>query len=345
MLALLPFLFLIAAALPAATPDVSFFKQEEKKIVIHNRVLAKVNDKSITVYDLMKKMDLLFYRQFPEYTHSVQARFHFYNANWKAVLRDLMDKELIMADAEEVKMQVSNGDVRQEMEEMFGPNIITNLDQVGLTFEEAWKMVHADIVIKRMLYTRANMKAIKQVTPLTIRDAYTNYAKENQKPETWGYSIINVRDPDPAKGAEAAQRAYQLLAVEHLPTKELAEKLKDTDTKIAVSEEYKHTAEEMAEHSKKVLATLKVGEFSTPQPSKSRTDGTTVYRIFYLQDKVEAGAPPFNKVSNELKDKLIDEASNKEIDQYIARLRKHFDVQGGDLELLKKENFQPFVLQ
>lgn len=342
---------LLAAFSLSAGPEISLFKPEEsKKIVVHNRVLAKVNDKSITVYDLMKKMDMLFYKQFPEYTGSVQARYQFYNANWKSILRDLMDKELIMADAEEVKMQVSNGDVRQEMEEMFGPNIITNLDQVGLTYDEAWKMVHSEIVIKRMLYSRANMKAMKKVTPIVIRDAYTVFAQENQRPETWNYAIINIRDPDPLKGAEAAHQAHQLLVAEHVAPKDLGERLSKlasvaSTTKVNLSEDYSHTSEEMAENSKKILTQLQAGEFSDPQPQKSRTDGTTVYRIFYLQQKNPAGAPPFNEVSKNLNDKLIDEESSKEIDQYIGRLRKHFDVQGGDLELLKKENFQPFVLQ
>ena len=334
-----------------AAPDVSLFKPEEsKKIVIHNRVLAKVNDKSITVYDLMKKMDMLFYKQFPQYTTSVQARFQFYNANWKSILRDMMDKELILADADEMKMQVSNGDVRQEMEEMFGPNIIANLDQVGLTFEEAWKMVHSDIVIKRMLFSRANMKAMKKVTPIVLRDAYTTFAKENHRPESWIYTIISIRDPDPEKGAEAAHQAHQILVTEHIPPKDLIERLNKlasmaATTKVNLSEEYNHTADEMAENSKKILATLNAGQFSDPQPQKSRTDGSTVYRIFYLQQQKSAGAPPFNEVSKNLNDKLIDEESSKEIDQYLARMRKHFDVQGGDLELLKKENFQPFVLE
>lgn len=344
-------LFLALQHCLCAAPDVSLFQQEDnKKIVIHNRVLAKVNDKSITVYDLMKKMDMLFYKQFPQYTTSVQARYQFYNANWKPILRDLMDKELILADAEEVKMPVSNGDVRQEMEEVFGPNIIANLDQVGLSFEEAWKMVHSDIIIKRMLYSRANMKAMKKVTPIVLRDAYTSFAKENQRPETWVYTIITIRDPDPDKGAEAAHQAHQQLVKEHVSPKDLGERLVKLasvapTTKVNLSEEYTHTAEEMAENSKKILAGLSAGQFSDPQPQKSRADGSTVYRIFYLQQQKQAGAPPFREVSKDLNDRLIDEESSKEIDQYLARLRKHFDVQGGDLELLKKENFQPFVLQ
>src|SRR5205085_3839907 len=97
--------------------------EDDKRIIVNNRILAKVNGKALSVYDIMKKMDLLFYRAFPEYTSSTVARFQFYEMNWQAVLRDLIDKELIIADADENKVEVSSGDVRQEMETLFGPNI------------------------------------------------------------------------------------------------------------------------------------------------------------------------------------------------------------------------------
>ncbi|MBA3815063.1 MAG: SurA N-terminal domain-containing protein, partial [Parachlamydiaceae bacterium] len=105
-----------------------FNTEQELQIVVNNRILAKVNGKAISVMDLMKKMDLLFYRQFPQYISSAQARYQFYQANWKHLLEEIIDKELILADAQDAKIPISAGDVRQEMEVLFGPNIISNLD-------------------------------------------------------------------------------------------------------------------------------------------------------------------------------------------------------------------------
>ncbi len=48
-----------------------------------------------------EKMDMLFLRRFPEYTKSKVARYQFYMANWKAILNELIEKELILADAQE----------------------------------------------------------------------------------------------------------------------------------------------------------------------------------------------------------------------------------------------------
>lgn len=329
----------------------SLFRSESnKKVIINNRVLAKVNGKAISVYDLMKKMDLLFYRQFPEYTSSNEARYQFYMANWPHVLRDMVDKELIMADAEEVKMPVSSGDIRQEMESMFGPNIITNLDKVGLSYEEAWAMVKSDITLKRMLYTRANAKAMKKITPIVIRQAYDSFAKENTRPATWTYYVVNIRDKDPSTGAESAHQVHRLLSAENVPLAKIAEAAAQLasvapSSKITVSEEFQQTLKEMAESNKDLLTALKKGEYSQPSSQKSRSDGSTVYRILYLKDTSPEGAPPFQDVANGLKDKLLDETSAVEVDEYLKRLRKHFDVQGGDVEELEKENFEPFSLR
>ena len=71
--------------------------------------------------------------------------------SWKSALEEIIDKELILADAQESKIEVSSGDVRQEMERSFGPNIIANLDKAGISFEEASKIMQEEIIIRRMI--------------------------------------------------------------------------------------------------------------------------------------------------------------------------------------------------
>lgn len=343
------FLHLASSSLHAKA-DSFFFGQEEKlHLVVNNRILAKVNGKAISVIDVMKKMDMLFYRQFPEYTSSVQARFQFYQVNWKHVLQELIDKELILADAEEVKLPISPGDVRQEMESLFGPNIITNLDKVGLTYDESLKMVQGDITIRRMVYLRANSKALKKVTPQVVRTAYEEFAKNNIRPEQWQYYVISVRDPDATSGAEIANRIYQLLE-EKTPPTELLAKLKtemtlDKKTSVNVSEEFHHTEKELSEAYKEILTKLESGAHSRPIPQKSRTDKSTVFRIFFLKELKAGGPIPFSEVENELKDKLLDEASAKESEAYLKRLRLHFDVQDNHLKEMIEAEFQPFELR
>lgn len=323
-----------------------FNSDEAKKIEINNRILAKVNGKAISVYDVMKKMDMLFYRAFPEYTSSVVYRYQFYQAQWKRVLQDLIDKELIMADAEESKLQVSNGDIRQDMESTFGPNIIANLDKVGLSFDEAWKMVHSEIVIKRMLYIKAQSKALKQVTPQIVRTAYDEHSKEMVVPDTWTYVVITIRDADSEKGKASAQQVYKLLTDEHIALNDLHDNIKTLtpSSKISVSEEMIHTEKEISPAYKEVLGRMTSGSYSEPLAQKSRADNATVYRLFFLKTFREGGIPPFAEISNDLKQRLIEYIAEKEIDAYIKKLRKHFDVQESHLDQVSQDEFEPFHL-
>src|SRR5262245_8170025 len=126
-LTFLTVLTLINMPLFAVSDALRLGPHENIQIIINNRILAKVNGKAISAFDVMKKMDMLFYRQYPEYTAIPQARLQFYQVSWKRVLQELIDKELILADAEESKLQVSAGDIRQEMELLLGPNIHSSL--------------------------------------------------------------------------------------------------------------------------------------------------------------------------------------------------------------------------
>jgi len=341
---------LITASIFAKNEPFLFAPTTTAQLTINNRILAKVNGKAISVIDVMKKMDLLFYKEFPEYTTSLPARHQFYQANWKHVLNELIEKELIIADSEECKLQVTNGDVRQEMEALFGPNIIANLDKVGLTYDEAFKMLHGDIIIRRMLYLRANVKAMQLVTPRMIRDTYEEYAKKNIRPAEWLYYVISIRSEDPTQAAETANYAYHLLTQEGMPVSDIADKIKKQEAlskgvSFNVSEEYRHQEKDISSAYKASLLPLDKGSYSQPIAQKSRSDKSTVFRIFYLKDKTEGGIIPFKEVENELKEFLLSQAAAKESSAYILKLRQHFDVQDSHLKEMVSDDFQPFLLK
>ncbi|MBA3237897.1 MAG: peptidyl-prolyl cis-trans isomerase [Parachlamydiaceae bacterium] len=310
---------------------------------VNNRVLAKVNGKAISVVDLMKKMDILFYREFPQYTSIPEARFQFYEANWKHLLQELVDKELILADAEENKLPVTSGDVRQEMERLFGPNIIGNLDKIGMTYDEAWKIIQGDILLHRMLYVRVNAKAMRQVTPSDVRTFYEGYAKENMIPDRWSYQVISIRDKDSSSAATSANIAYQHLKEDKLPINEVIEKIKllplAKASQMSVSELYSHTDKELSPVYKEILQKMESGDYSKPVIQKSK-DKSLVFRIFYLQKMTPGGPPLFKDVENKIKDKLIENEISEKSQVYLKKLRQHFDIQ----EMIP-EDFQPFELK
>lgn len=332
--------FILFPYLAIAAPDLDpllLQKDDHLKIVVHNRVLANVNGNPITVIDVVKRMDILFHKQFPEYSHSVNARYQYYEANWKHTLNELIDKELILADSKEVKMEISPADVRQEMEDLFGPNIIINLDKIGISLDEATKIVQGDIAIRRMMYLRVTSKALGKVTPQSTRELYDEYVKLNTKPPTYTYKVATIRDPN--AGKEIAEAVSSQLK----SNKTLEEAISGV-TGVTVSETFTHTEKEIAPQNLEVIKTLKAGEASLPQAQKSRADNSMVYRIFVLNEFNPGGAPSYMEVEPKLKEGLLNKFMDEEHETYIKRLRRHYAMRDADIKALVPSDYKPFSL-
>ncbi len=334
-----------------AAPQASLLGPEpEQHIAVNNKILAKVNGNAISIMDVMKKMDMLFFKQFPQYASSSQARYQFYMANWKHVLNELIDKELILADAAEMKITVTQGDVRQEVEALFGPNIIINLDKAGLTLAEASKMVEADITLRRMMFFRVHGKALNQITPQVVRKYYDEVAKDHIRDNEWIYSFVTIRDKNAEKAAEKANEAYRLLVEQKISLEELAAKMSPQAgvidaSAVTVSEELHTKEKDLSESFRTIVSNLQPNSFTAPIAQKSRNGSGALFRIFYLNKMIPGGAVPFTELEGKIKGMLLDKAVGKESDAYLKRLRQHFDVQEGQLKEILSSDFQPFSLQ
>ena len=324
---------------------------DDREVAVNNRILAKVNGKPISVVDVMKKLDMIFYRQFPQYAGSSQARFQFYSVNWKKVLSDLIDTELILADAQECKIEVTRGEIRKELEVQFGPQIMKNLDQIDVSFDEAWRILHNELVIRQMMGLRVHMKARQKVSPNMVRRIYEKYKESNRRPKEWTYRVVTIRHPDPEKGAEAANIVRTFLATHQNDAKDFAEhstKISDEvdeATIVTFSEELTQTEKELSDAYKQILQCLQVGDYSEPVAQESRASRQTVHRLFYLKAYVEGGDVPFDEVQAELKNRLIAIAIQKETEKYLAGLRLRYGVKEEQLQAMTPEGFEPFVLR
>jgi hypothetical protein len=341
--------FLSSPASSAQNNQFLFSSSSPKKVEVNNRILAMVEGKPITVYDLMKKLDVIFYKQFPEYADSAETKYQFYQYNWKITLRDLIDKQLILADAEEAKLPVTSGDIRQEMESLFGPNIIFNLDRLGMSYEEAYEIVQGDITIKRMMGGRVSNKAQRRITPQTIIQAYEEYAKDHIRPAEWDYRILSIRHSDPTQAAEAGNSAYRLLTEEAVAINDVEDQLKqigflDKQTKFNISKTLHHNEKEVSEAYKSVLSDMKAETFSQPQVHKVRSTQEKIIRIFYVEKLVEGGPIPFAEVENKLINQLQNQSMDEETDAYLTRLRQHFHVNEKDILSILPDDFEPFTL-
>jgi len=343
------FAFLAFLLLPLL-PPLAFADNADGELIINNRILATVNGKTITVIDVMKKMDVYLARAYPEYATSNQHRYQFFSGNWKSTLSQMVENLLIIADAERLEAKIApDAEIREKIHERYGPNVMASLDKLGITLEEAWEMIYQEIVVQKMTGYRVVNKAMDKVGPHQIRKAYEQFLTANPPKEQWKYRVISIRAATENLGVVYAQKAQALLQGEELPFEELAERLKqsskaDESINITVSDAYDVEGKNLSESHKAVLTSLTEGAYSDPISQVSRRDKSIVHRIFYLQEHVVTPPPAFDDMVENLQDKILQTEVHKELPNYVARLRKQFNVTQDPVDAIPAD-FQPFAIK
>ena len=315
------------------------------EIIVHNRILAKVQGQSISVLDVMKKMDLFISDHYPEILDSPAGKFQFYQAQWKSILDQLIDTQLMMADAEnrEHKITVSDGELREEVMLRFGPNVMGTLDKLNLSYDEARRMVHDEMIVQRMQWFRVSSKALQRVTAQDVKDAYAEFSLSNPPKEEWKYQVLTIRAPTEELGKSVAESAFSLLREVKEGLVAVADVLKqqhgtENDLVITVSSEYTVEDKNLSQNLKETLSVLKEGGFSSPLLQQNN-----VYRLYHLKEHKRTETPTFPKMANRLKDSLLNKAASEEMEKYIAKLRQRFGYETSPADI--PADFQPFSLQ
>lgn len=335
---------LLSEALPSP-----LLSEPPRHLIVHNRILAKINEKTISVLDVMKKMDLLFSEHYSHLAHSPTARYQFYASSWKEVLRQIVNTELMLADAKHLEVKVTEAEVREEMLSRFGPNVMATLDRLALTYDEAKQMVHSDLIVQRMSWFKVNSRAMQSVNPRDIRAAYQALCEQNPPLEKWRYQVVTIRAEQSDKGEQIARLAHVLLTERQADLSSLVSLLQghaewDPSVTVSVSQEYDLSAKELSSQHQAALSRLAQGTYSEPISQTSRTSGVPVWRIFRLAGHSVSLPPPFDKMAEPLREKLVQEAIVKENSTYLDRLRRRF---GYDLQQILEaipSDFEPFAL-
>jgi hypothetical protein len=335
--------------------------EEPQTLIVHNRILAKVNDKTISVIDVMKKMDVFLNRVYPHLVHSKAARHQFYSTNWRDVLQQMIDDELMLIDSEGKDLKVTDGDVRETLQERFGPNVMGNLDTLGISYEEARKMIYTELVVQKMVWFRVNSKAIISVNPQDVKTFYREYCVQHPPVEQWKYQVLSIRAKDKQAAEKIAARAHEYLIRDKLDLQTVSsrfnEKLPEdivvamnisndnqSNVSISVSEEYEVTDKEISQAHRQALFSLKPDTYSRPVSQLSRVDNTMVYRIFHLKDHSRTAVPPFEELEEKLENELIQKAVTRENGIYISRLRERLGYNEKHMKEPIPDDFQPFAL-
>lgn len=336
--------FLAFAANPVNLPP-----HEPEHLVIHNRILAQVNGKTISVIDVMKKMDVFLSRAYPQYMHSKLARYQFYSTQWRNTLAQMIDNELILADAVAIELKVNDGDVRETLQERFGPNVMASLEKIGITYEEAREMIYSEIVVQRMQWFKVNSKALLSVHPQDVKAAYKEYCQQHPPAEDWKYQVLSIRGKDSAQVQMLAKKIEQLTLAAHASLQEIYHQIsheenQDPSISITLPPLYEVSDKSLSAGHREVLASLKPGSMRQALCQPSR-DGSTVFRLFHLQEHTKKEVPPFEKLSDKLFEELVEKAAEKESSQYLAKLRQRFSYEEKHFQASLPEGFEPFSLK
>ncbi len=331
--------------LHAETPPL-MTQEEPGDLVIYNRILAKVNGKTISVIDVVKKMDLFLQKNYPHLADSKAARYQFFSNQWKDYLIQMIDSELMLVDAERLEVKVTDAEVREEILNRFGPNIMPALDKLGITYEEAKTLIHDELIVQKMIWFRVNSKALIQVNSQDVKTAYKQYLEKNPEMEEWRYQVLSIRSADKTANEIIASKAFDLLQ-SRMPFEATVEELKKSNDALSItlSPEIEADDKSLSVSHKEVLKTLQPLTYSQPIAQVSRVDNSVVHRIFYLKSHTTKTTPPFQKMAEHLKEELLQEMANKENARYLIKLRERLGYDEKHMLETLPADFQPFALK
>lgn len=329
------FLLSSLSAAPAMM-DMPFDQNYPENLLVNNRILLKINGKAISVMDVVRKMDLLFYRQFPELASSTVARYQFYMNGWRAILGAVIDDYLIMADAGEKEIQVNDGEVREELEKLFGPDVVINLDKLGMTLEEAFELLKTELTVQRMTAIMVRSKALTEVHPMIMKKRYEKVLMENPPLNYWVYRILSIRGNDHER---VANEAYRLLSEQQIPFDQIVSNIQIEGIECSCSEEVRQKEHDLSRGYRSILGTLAVGAGSVPVSNEK------VSRLFYLKGIEKVNPPSFRESEEGLKRELTQEAITRHNVEYRQKLRKHYGLTDQFLSDAIPAGLQPFALR
>ncbi len=313
-------------------------------LMINNRPLAKINGKVISLYDVVKKMDLFLFEYYPDLNPSPMEKYQFYMSRWEPTLDDMIHDELILLDAQQKEIKISDGEVREELEERFGPNIMSNLHKVNYDYEEARDMIRQELTVQQLVGMKVHSKAFQTTTPQAIKMAYEKYLEKNPPEEEWKYQVLSIRGKDEKQCEGVAEKAHNLLEKEGQPIEKLPSMLEEKGVAVSLSDDYSGGSQKLSKMHFDVIKALSPDSYSSPVSQVSRYDNSTVMRIFYLKDTIENLPETFEQMHDKLKNELLYETSDKEKAVYIQSLKKRFGYENHNPKFELPEDYQPFAI-
>lgn len=316
-------------------------------IVVKNCPLVKFHKNVISVMDVKKRMDLLLLEKDPASYDNPLTRYRFYQESWKRVLNDIIHEKMMLLESEELKVEVTDLTIKEELNKRFGPNVIPTITKLGLSSKEAYELVKTDQIVKVMSWYQVWSKAILRVTPSAVKKNYEEYLAKNPPEEKWTYKFLTLKGHDAGEIEAKAKTISATIEKTHPRSlEELKQQLQESPEKITttISSEITLNQKEIAPNIRMLLNSLGIQMISEPKVVMSKTQDETICRVYQLIDYSKEQAKNLDALKETLENELLNAYGNKLMQEYIQKLKKHFCYQELAIEKISSSDFCPFEL-
>jgi hypothetical protein len=292
-----------------------------------NQILCRIQGQTLSQLDLEKKMSFFFAENFPHLIDNDEARREFYITQWRPVLKEMLDQKLMLADAKDRGISVSSGEVNEELQRRFGPNVPQTLDKLDMRYEDATRWTEDSLLGQRMFWWFVQSKAISEVTPKEIRSAYRSFLKEHPAYTLLTYQVISFEGDDAEKHAHAFLDKAQSRVM--CPEKMLAKWGDELALKAHISKPYETRSLDLSSNLHGLLLALDPGEYSPLFHTDARKDKTASpprTKLLYLIQKQEHPSPSFEETATSLKEALVQKEVARLANIYFTSLREKYTL-------------------
>ncbi|OGN61413.1 MAG: hypothetical protein A3F09_03435 [Chlamydiae bacterium RIFCSPHIGHO2_12_FULL_49_11] len=343
----LVFLLFAGVATCAPNPTTPPPVQQHIEIVVHNAPLVKVYDRVFSVIDVKKRMDMTLLEKDPRSFEYAPARYQYYVNSWRQVLDDMVNEYLMLLDAKEMKIEIPEPNLKEEINKRFGPNVVATISRLGLTPKEASEFVKNEQLVKTIAWYKIWVKVFHDVTPSKLHESYVAYVKSNPPEEKWTYQVLTLK-PSKADKLEEESKFLQNL-VQTVKTKDLAELKVDLETalpesSVTVSSAITLSEKEIAPNIKGLLSSIGINMISSPILQVVKNSDVNACKVYRLLDHAKAVPPSFSTMKDQLENELLMQKSRKFQAEYVRYLKEHFCFE--ELAISKAHaDFEPFQIK
>ncbi len=306
------------------------FTQDDRELFINNKVLFKVKDHTITVVDVIHKMNLLFYKSYPHLVHSNVSKVQFYTGLWPVLLEAVIDDFLIFADAEEKKISVDHKDVKKEIENFFGSKLINIASAFGMTEEDVFKVIERDLIVQKMLGIMVRSKASMFVSPNKIKEAYKEQLKNYNQERCWSYVILTLESQSKDDTLAFAEEIYNRVVNKiSFDEKEVFQLASQKNVEIKISNVLRGSENSLSQMHKDILMNADLNLCSKPVFYKKNK-----VRLFIIKEFSFSQPKSFSELEEKLHVELLEKSFEEQELIYREKLRKRY---GFHKDLLAKD--------